>query len=282
MSLRSNSVVAICTRNRPLELKRCILAATDSDAATRDIYVVDSSEGVESAETCQLLSELGIPIRYFRYLPGLTRQRNFLISQLPPEVTIVHFIDDDSVVGKGYFDALEKVLDSNIDAVGAGGLILNLPIQKYRLLDRLFLAASKKQGVVLSSGINILNFSGIRRDVDWLSGCSMSFRAALFAKCLFDERRQGNGIGEDVDFCLRAKEFGRIIWEPNATQLHLQSPINRLGYKANRKKVLEHRLRLASDKLGSVKKVRVFVAFFYESLLYGSRPFLKRMLRKNA
>lgn len=276
----TNSVIAICTRNRPQDLERCIRACISANALGRSIYVVDSSDTKDSFYVCQNLSNATSEIFYFQSEPGLTLQRNNLISKLPKSTEIVHFIDDDSVVSDSYFDKLEAVFLENPLAVGAGGRILYLPKQTSRPFDLMFGVASKGQGVVLKSGVNILNFDGELRKVDWLSGCSMSFRYSIFSSCSFDEKRSGNGIGEDVDFCLRAGKHGPILWTPEATQMHIQSSINRLSYKANRKKVLDHRLRLAQDRLAGVNAANVYISFYYEEFKSNICPFIKRLVSK--
>jgi GT2 family glycosyltransferase len=273
------AVVAICTRNRPKDLERCLRSVREAGSHNRKIYVVDSSEGSDSEAVCKMLGDFEFVITYLRCTPGLTIQRNHLVSSLPSDTSVVHFIDDDSVPNPGYFQSIEEAFQSNPEAIGVGGAILNLPVQKWRILDRIFGVSSKRQGVVLRSGVNILNFTGFQREVDWLSGCSMSFLYDVLKICKFDEMRAGNGIGEDVDFCLRAKEHGKLIWTPSATQLHLQSPINRLGYKENRQRVLAHRLKLASDKLGRVNKALVRVSFLYEDINTSIKPFIKRILK---
>jgi GT2 family glycosyltransferase len=275
----NQAVVAICTRNRPKDLERCLRAVREAGSSRRKIYVVDSSEGSESEAVCRMLGDSEFMITYMKCSPGLTIQRNHLVSSLPLDTSIVHFIDDDSVPNPGYFQSIEETFQIHPEAIGVGGAILNLPAQKWRILDRIFGVSSKRQGVVLRSGVNILNFNGNQREVDWLSGCSMSFRYGVLKICKFDEMRAGNGIGEDVDFCLRAKEHGKLIWTPSASQLHLQSPINRLGYKENRKRVFAHRLKLASDKLGGVNKVVVRVSFFYEAVNSSIKPVIKKLLK---
>jgi GT2 family glycosyltransferase len=224
----------------------------------------------------------GSNVTYLRAEIGLTLQRNALIQNLPKNCEILHFIDDDSVVEPNYFAEIEATFQNNPAAVAVGGRILNLPKHTWTLAQRIFLVASKRQGVVLISGVNIMNFSGSEvREVDWLSGCSMSFRASIFSSINFDLNRAGNGIGEDVDFCLRAKSLGKVLWTPHACQQHLQSPVNRLKKRELRQSVLAHRLRLGKDRLGGVIKVFVFSAFFYEAVRSSIRPFVKRILGRN-
>ena len=274
------SVIGICSRNRPLDLKRCLEAVAKSCHPGQLIIVVDSSDDDASEEVCNRLKFSGMNLVFYRAGIGLTLQRNFLIKNLPKNCNILHFIDDDSVVEPDYFKEIESTFHNNEDAVAVGGRILNLPRHTWTLTQRIFLVSSKRQGVVLPSGVNIMNFTGAGvREVDWLSGCSMSFRTTIFSAISFDLNRPGNGVGEDVDFCLKAKAIGKILWTPHASQQHLQSPVNRLKHKELRRKVLDHRLRLAKDQLGGVVRLFVYTAFYFETIRSSIRPVAKRLLR---
>jgi GT2 family glycosyltransferase len=60
-------------------------------------------------------------------------------------------------------------------------------------------------------------------DVDHLPGGNMSFRREVFAAVGgFDRSYGGSAIGEETDFCLRARRAGfRLVFEPRAAVEHL-------------------------------------------------------------
>jgi GT2 family glycosyltransferase len=63
-------------------------------------------------------------------------------------------------------------------------------------------------------------------DVDHLPGGNMSFRREVFARTGgFDPAYGGSAIGEETDFCLRARRAGfRLVFEPRALVEHLRLP----------------------------------------------------------
>jgi GT2 family glycosyltransferase len=89
---------------------------------------------------------------------------------------------------------------------------------------------SPKTGRVLPSGRNplVVDVHSVT-EVDWLSGCSMSFRRDVFETFSFNEEFKGYGLGEDVEFSYRVRQLGRLLVTPDARIEHLQSPVNRMA-----------------------------------------------------
>ena len=261
--------VLICTKDRPYSLQNSIQSVLDQDLSPTRILIIDSSSGQESQELVRAIKvKANIDITYFKTLPGLTKQRNFGIANLLAGTEIIHFIDDDSILYPNYIHEMMNAFTEVPTALGIGGSIVNLPVHNLRKVKCYLGLDSPNEGVVLKNGINVMNFSGQSvREVDWVSGCSMSFRKEVFRSLSFDENRKGNGVGEDVDFCLQVQKYGKIYWNPKAKLFHDQSPINRLNQISNRYAVLNHRLKLADDGMGSVETVNVRSAFFLESLI---------------
>lgn len=218
---RLRDAVVVCTKDRPQDVARCL----DSIAAQADgpelVLVVDSSA---AADTRGVVA--GRPgAVYVESTPGLTHQRNVGVHALPPDVEIVHFVDDDVVLEPGYFAALREAF-ADPAVAGAGGLITNVTLPDPPLLARIFLQDSRRRGAVLRSGRNILAHGMSEpTEVDWLSGCSMSFRRSELDRVPFDERV--GIVGEDVDYALRLG--GRLLAIPTARLEHRQSPVNRLA-----------------------------------------------------
>ena len=76
---------------------------------------------------------------------------------------------------------------------------------------------SPRTGRVLPSGRNPLVVDVLSvTEVDWLSGCSMSFRRAVFEMFSFNEELTGYGLGEDVEFSYRVHQRGRLLVTPDA------------------------------------------------------------------
>lgn len=242
--------VVVCTKDRPMELRRCLEALRAQDDRPDRILVIDASTG---ARTSALRA--GANTEHVSARPGLTSQRNRALSMLLPDTEIVHFLDDDAVPEPGYLREMNAVLLRTEGAAGAAGCITDLPSHSPWLLERLFLLNSRRQGALLRSGVNVLVFDGSEdRSVEWLTGCCMSYRVRLIAGLQFDERRVGGGLGEDVDFSSRAAARGPLVWTPRARTAHLYSPLGREQARNVVRGDVLHRWRLASDGVAGVKR----------------------------
>lgn len=249
--------VIVCTKDRPDELRRCLSALALQDIAADRIMVVDSSSAIkfryDTAGEC--------PVVHLTAPAGLTRQRNIGLAQLLPDTQVVHFLDDDAVPEPGYLLQMLTVFEKYGDAAGAGAKITNMPTHVPWAVERFFCLNSRRQGALLRSGINVLSFDGENcRKVDWLSGCCMSYRVDRLHGLSFDERRTGNGLGEDVDFSARVRTRGSLVWWPAARMAHLQSPVNRSGDAYVTRRGVVHRWHLAVDGVGGVKRIGVVYA----------------------
>jgi GT2 family glycosyltransferase len=233
--------------------------------------IVDSSDGdsaeavVRAVQRKESLPEL----IYHRSEKGLTKQRNVGLELVSEKVQIVHFVDDDVEMEPGYLDALMQVFLSQPNIVGAGGMVLGGQRKKPPLSAVWGGRESNRPGVVLSSGFNIGAHETARTiRVDWLPGCSMSFRLSAIGDISFDERREGYAIGEDVDFGLKAASLGVLLHVPEARLVHHQSPTNRHDKPEIIRMAVAHRWALARDELGSVRRSMVVYGTLTESVHY--------------
>jgi GT2 family glycosyltransferase len=199
------------------------------------ILVFDASTSQATRDVCEDLvhrSEQSSTLFYHRASrPGLARQRNEAIRICREMgVQVVHFIDDDTEVYPGYFEAIDARFQNEPDVMGLGGIIVNQPTVHYVWLKGLFLLTSHKHGTVLRSGRNISGqYSGTSATerVQWLCGCSMSFRAAIFDEFAFDDEMTGYSMGEDYDFAFRVSRKHRLAIEPAAECVHHFTPTMR-------------------------------------------------------
>ncbi len=219
--------IAICTRNRSAEVRH-LLSSLLALGERRRVIVADSSDDASTAAAVEGFSML-LDITYVSCAAGLTRQRQVAVSSVSNDAAWIHFIDDDVEVEPGYFDQIELCFLRHPEAAGVGGLITNLPRHNPWWLRRFFLIDSTQGGSVLRSGVNVLFFGDVDEiEVDWLSGCSMSYKLDLFSDIGFDTRMEGYCAGEDVDFSYRVKRSGLKLWATSQARLaHLCSAANR-------------------------------------------------------
>ena len=238
------SEVIICTRNRPADLARCLRSVLEQDVVPT-VSIVDSSDGRAAEDVCILAKtdSSGTKVRYTRSPPGLTKQRNLGVRLADPGAEVLHFIDDDVEVCPSYFASTMRVFENDHykRIGGVGGLIQNAPERRVNMWNRFFLLDSKRQGVVLPSGWNVMVFDAEGPlTVEWLSGCSMSYRREVFEEISFDESMEGYSWGEDLDFGYRASRRWTLIVTPSAQLVHHLSPHSR-----------EDRHRLARSQVAS-------------------------------
>jgi GT2 family glycosyltransferase len=223
--------VIICTRDRPQELRRSLESIVQQTPLPNSVLVVDSSvdDRSEVETRRQAQEQSSVVIRHIRSAVGLTRQRNRGVAASRGEV--IHFLDDDVVCEPGYLSGIMACFSADPlgDLLGVGGLVTNVRPARPSRWKNLFGLSHADQGRVLASGRPTIVYQAAHPlEVDWLSGCCMSYRATVFSWGQFDETLPGYGLGEDVDFSYRVRQKGRLIVTPNARLEHHQSPRNRL------------------------------------------------------
>lgn len=205
--------VVLPTLDRPEAIYNLLRHLEHQTEAPFEIVVVDQS-AVPDARVAAYAAE-HLLVRHHRIpVKGLPNARNVGVSLSRGDVVL--FLDDDSIPDAGLvrFHA-EAYADPGVGGVGGqvrGGY-------------------DADQGAIgtfrESDGRVVRNFGASTRcDVDHLPGGNMSFRREVFGRVGgFDLSYGGSAIGEETDFCLRARRAGfRLIFEPRATLEHLHLP----------------------------------------------------------
>jgi hypothetical protein len=112
---------------------------------------------------------------------------------------------------------------------------------------KIFLLDSKKDGILLKSGINIPirdRESGISR-VDWLIGCS-AWRFNAIGQTRFESDFLGQSLAEDVIFSVRMKKKGKLVTNSKILLAHDESDIERPNRKDFWEMWVKNRYRLVS------------------------------------
>lgn len=131
---RSPSIsVAVCTRDRPDDLRLCLIALSDLDEPPLEIIVVDNAPRTDATrKVVESFQHSPMSARTrFRYIledkPGLDWARNRAIEEACGE--IVAFTDDDVVVDPGWTRALAKNFAENPDTMAVTGLVVPYELQ---------------------------------------------------------------------------------------------------------------------------------------------------------
>jgi GT2 family glycosyltransferase len=116
--------IAICTRDRPDQLRQCIHSLQEhvlgrSNTSQVEILVVDNASMDE--HTCAVARSLGMRYAY-EPKPGLDFARNLALELTRGE--LLAFLDDDVVVDRDWLAGLGEALSEHPDAAAVTGLIL--------------------------------------------------------------------------------------------------------------------------------------------------------------
>jgi GT2 family glycosyltransferase len=238
--------LVICTRNRPDELLIALRSIGRQSRLPAGVIVVDASDDERSAAVLEHwkdeIATAGISVTRVAANPCLPAQRN-LAARLSV-ADVLHFIDDDVTLDCAYLAEIARVFENDRlhRILGVGGLIQNQPPHRPRLWRRLAMLDSKLEGVVLRSGINVMVTAAKEpRYVDWLSGCSMSYRRDVVLEHKFDESLAGYALMEDVDFGYRSHHDGSLVLQPHATLVHHVSENGRWDHKQRQRTAIYRR-----------------------------------------
>jgi GT2 family glycosyltransferase len=228
----NTDVLVLCTRNRPDEVRTCLQTVRTQTHVPDRVIVVDSSDDDATRDVVRELAPEWphrSTLEHQRCDPPLTRQRSAGIDASTED--IVHFIDDDTVLEPGYFTGiLDAFAADEAEAIGGvGGFVTNRSPYRVRCVDRWLGLDSPLEGVVLPSGRNTGVYSEPHEtiDVDWLSGCAMSFRRRVFEKERPNLAWGRDRNGEDVELSYRMRQHWRLVVTPKARMEHHNSPRER-------------------------------------------------------
>lgn len=214
-----------------------------------EILIIDGSV---NKETKEILNQNNfINLYYFLVKEsdrGLTKQRNFGITKIAEDSEVVCFLDDDTLLNPTYFENLLKTYEEYPKAIGVGGYIINEVKWeedntvncsrnyfcmdgfkrkegiRFKLRKWLHLIDSTPPGYMptFSHGrsIGYLPPSKKTYPVEFFMGGVSSFKKTLFDKINFSIYFEGYGLYEDMDFCLRASQLGKLYVNTAATLEH--------------------------------------------------------------
>ena len=247
----------VCTYMRPEPLRNLLESVKAQSLFPDEILIVDGSR---NAGTKQMLeSNHYHNLKYFLVNEqdrGLTRQRNFGIKHTGPDIGVVCFLDDDTVLHPDYFKEILKVYSVFPNALGVGGYIINETVWQqtnegyaasknefsfdgWKRSDGSRFVLRKKFGLdsdlapgflpEFSHGrsIGFLPPSGKIYEVEQLMGGVSSFKKQIFKDFQFSTYFEGYGLYEDADFTLRLAKTGKLYVNTNATLEHFHDDAGR-------------------------------------------------------
>jgi GT2 family glycosyltransferase len=215
--------VAVCTRNRPAELARCLASLLASSDRPDEILIVDNAP--DSETTRKVVSQFP-GVRYLcERRRGLSAARNAALAGARGD--IVAFADDDVVVDRDWTGRMRRCFTDPKVAVATGLVLpaeLDTPAQvmfeesfqffhqgyRRRHFDGNYLTALRTKGVPVW---------------DIGAGANMAVRRLVFEAGQQFDARLGPGVfggcGEDSEFWYRLLTEGwSCVYEPSAFVYH--------------------------------------------------------------
>jgi len=212
--------VIICTRDRPLSLKRCLEMLAQLDYPAYEVVVVDNCS--RDPKVAEVVAESG-----FRYVredrPGLDWARNRGIQEA--RYDIVAYIDDDALASPGWLRGIAMAFEQP-DIMAVTGLVLPAEIEtgaqydfeRYGGMSGGFSTYTMRRSAI---GDKALFWAS-----GWGVGANMAFRRELFeAIGQFDVALDvGTPTcgGGDIEFFYRTVAAGFALrYEPAALMRHV-------------------------------------------------------------
>ncbi len=218
--------VAVCTRDRPSYLARCLHSLKDLDYPALDLLVVDNAP---SSDATQFLVSRDYPnIRYvLEPRPGLNWARNRAIQEARSE--ILGFTGDDAIVDTGWIKALVPVFAEDPEVMAATGLVVPYELETEAQVlfeDRGGFGRGferKRYGKGRLDGSRVARLDG--NTGKFGTGANMAYRRVVFAEIgNFDEALDVGTISEgggDLEMFFRVIKSGyKLVYEPSAVIRH--------------------------------------------------------------
>ena len=210
--------IAVCTRDRPNHLKRCLDGFMALANDHQEFLVIDNAPSTNDSQ--KIAAEYGDRVRYIlEPRPGLNIARNRAIQESRHDIIL--FNDDDAVPDPNWHRALTKNFsDPKIMSVSG----LTLPVELLSWEQEYFERLSPFQ-----KGFTRRRFTGNRNSAGQAgqvgAGANMAFRKEVFDRVgLFDEALDAGTLTKSGG---DAEMFGRIlfngfdiIYDPSAVSWH--------------------------------------------------------------
>jgi GT2 family glycosyltransferase len=216
--------VAVCTRDRPEDLARCLDALAELRYPALELLVVDNAPATRDAEGV-VAARPGV--RYaVEPRPGLGWARNRALAEATGE--ILAFTDDDVVVDAGWVEALATVFREDAEAGAVTGLVvpLELETQAQRLFEeyRSFGRGGERIRAAMPRGSGpVAARYGLTGSFG--AGANMAFRRRVLDELGGFDPCLGAGTpsrgGEDLEMYFRVLKAGHaLVYQPAAVVSH--------------------------------------------------------------
>lgn len=211
--------VVICTYRRPEALLTCLAGLAVQSRLPDDVQVVVRPNDAATLEALAGRKMDGLPVRAVPvHEPGLVAARNAGLAANRSD--IVAFCDDDTVASPEWLARVHAHFAGDRAVGGVGGRDRCHDGTAFDDRQRRVVGCVQWWGRTI--GNHHLGF-GPAREVQYLKGANMSFRAAAIRGLWFDTRLRGKGAqpGDDFAFSLAVGRAGwKLLYDPAAVVDH--------------------------------------------------------------
>lgn len=216
--------VVICTKDRPDSLAETLATLWPQSRLPDELVIIDDGHlDVERLAAAAL--DHGVPFVYHNKSdkPGLARSRRVGIEKASGDIIL--FLDDDVLLDEGYVAGIMAVYEADREGRvgGCEGVLQGIryhPLQMFLL--RLFgMDNPKREGQILKNFLGVL-VRNIRQpiDVQWLSGCNMSYRREAVAAVEIPPEIEDCTLSEDRTISYQVGLRWRMVATPHARLVH--------------------------------------------------------------
>lgn len=222
----ANLTIVVCTKDRLGSLRKLLESCIPLIAKGNvKILIIDSSvppiqiQDLNLEASTKFIHE-NIEIYYEE--PGLPRARNRALINVSS--SLVTFVDDDVMLPESFSERILSHFNKFPLTIGVAPLIQGMH-KDYKILesDSVFARVYKHRvlnsfGKVSKYGENFWFPEDFTKDCEmceWLPGCCMTYNFSLLGDLKFNNSLENGpgksyAVGEDVDFSLRASDFGPL------------------------------------------------------------------------
>lgn len=211
--------VLICSYKRPEDLLSCLAALARQQRRPDDVIVVARESDAATLQVVRTRPDDALPLRLVTVTaPGLICARNAGLDECRTD--ILTLADDDTIAPS---DWLERIFDhfaADPTLGGVGGRDRCHDGEGFD--DRQQPTVGRLQWFGRTIGNHHLG-CGEAREVDFLKGANMSYRAETFTALRFDLRLRGRGSQphDDLAFSLAVRRAGwKLVYDPEALLEH--------------------------------------------------------------
>ena len=199
--------IIIVNYNTADMLVRCLHSISSQSGDNHEVIVVDNASQDNSLELTKATFPWVKVIANKRNL-GFARANNQALGISKSKY--IYFLNPDTEVKEGSFDAIIEFMESNPEVGLAGTRILNPDGSSQSSVERRYPGQRHSKGELY----------GLKGDIAWVLGASMVARRFVLRNIRgFDERFFI--YGEDLDLCLSVRKSGwTIACIPNAVVVH--------------------------------------------------------------